>query len=141
MTFVETPVATNGDPVAPEGFQRDVGCADGPGQDRRVDHVGEDPCVGEEAGAFAGLGLAQLGEVAVVPARELVSGVPFALAVAQQDQRGHGVLEPWDRRAGQRYPTGVIGPCQDFGSNVAKLRLKILECPLTQKGGATAGNP
>ena len=95
MAFVETPVATNGDLVAPEGFQRDVGRADGPGQDRRVGYVGEDPCAGEEAGAFAGLGLAQLGEVAVVPARELVSGVPLALAVAQQDQRGHDVLEPW----------------------------------------------
>ena len=46
------------------------------GEARRVDHVGEDSCVGGEAGAFAGPGLPQPGAVTAVPARELARCVP-----------------------------------------------------------------
>ncbi len=74
---------------------------DGPPQDRGVQHVGQQPLLGEQLAPAGRLDAAPLGERHVDPAGEQVGLVPLALAVAQQHQRaGRGGLGGGRERRG-----------------------------------------
>ena len=101
VALVEPPVPAHREPAAPGRGQGELGSADGPGQDRGVEHpqieraLGVEGRLGQEVPAGPGLGLARLGQVHVHPPREQVLRVPGRLAVAEEDEVEHGI----DRRA------------------------------------------
>ena len=80
----------DGDPLPVEAAQRELRGADGALLQRGVEHVGGDALGREEPAGLLAFGDPLLREVDVDPSGEQVREVPLALAVAQQDQRGHG---------------------------------------------------
>src|SRR5690606_35903940 len=86
VALVQAPAAPHRDPRPPHLPQGQLGRADGPHQDRRVDDVGQDAPLGHEPAGGDRLGLTGGGQVAVVPAGEQVLQVPLALAAAEQHQ-------------------------------------------------------
>ena len=97
VALVEAPRALDGDPRAIGGVEGDVGGLDGAGEHRGVQDVGQQARLGEQLAAALGFGLALLGEPDVDPSGEEVELVPFALAVAEEDQRigrGHAAMIP-----------------------------------------------
>ena len=89
MALVEPPRPPDRDPLAVHDPQREVGRADRPLLQRRVQHAGRESLGKHELARDHRLLLAELGEVDVDPAGEPVGEVPLALAVAKEDQRRH----------------------------------------------------
>ena len=91
MALVEPPVPPDREPAAPRRCEGDLCGADGPGQDRGVQHPQVQALLSlEQLAAGPSLGLTGRGQVDVDPAREQVVGVPGRLAVAEQHQIEHG---------------------------------------------------
>src|SRR5690606_23050844 len=86
VTLVEPPGALHRNPQAVRRVQRDVRGLDRAAEQRRVQHIGKQPGLGEQLAAAAGLALALVSEADVHPAGEQVQFVPLALAVAEQDE-------------------------------------------------------
>lgn len=86
VALVQPPGAVDRDPVAVRGLQRELGGADGALLEGGVQDIGEQTGVLEQLTAADCLLLALLGEVDVHPTGEQVLRVPFALAVAEEDQ-------------------------------------------------------
>src|SRR5689334_8219175 len=89
VAFVEPPVATHRHPRPPDLFEGELQRADGPFLQRRVGYLDVDAFLGQQPAGIARLGLAELGEVDVVPPGEQVGLVPLAFAVAEQDENTH----------------------------------------------------
>ena len=87
VALVEAPRALDGDPQPVGGVEGDVRRLDGTAENRGVEDVGVQARLGEQLAAALGFGLALLGEPHVDPSGEEVELVPFALAVAEEDQR------------------------------------------------------
>ena len=104
VALVEAPGAGDRDPQPVGGVERDVRGLDRPAEQRGVQHVGEDPGLGEQLAAAPGLVLALLGQADVHPSGEQVQFVPLALAVAEQDESAGHALSL--RRAGRRSEAG-----------------------------------
>lgn len=107
MALVQTPGAVDRDPVAVRGFQRELGGADGALLEGGVQDIGEQTGVLEQLTAADCLLLALLGEVDVHPTGEQVLRVPFALAVAEEDQLVRCVGHEPERN---RSPTAFAPP-------------------------------
>ena len=92
VALVQTPAAAHRNPVAIATVEGKIGGVDGAAQQRGVEHRRQQPLRGQQLCCFPGLGLALLVDVDVHPPGEQILRVPFALAVAEQDQlSGHGV--------------------------------------------------
>ena len=84
VTLVEAPGAMYRYPQPAHGLECQVGRTDGPRLQRRVQHVGQDPGLGQQHAGGAGLALSGGGEIGIPPSREAVLEVPLALAVAEK---------------------------------------------------------
>ena len=60
MAFVEAPVAFDREPQKAHGIERQVGCADGPGLQRRVDNIRLQAGLGHERAGGRGFNRALL---------------------------------------------------------------------------------
>ena len=90
VAFVQLPVLGNGQPQPAHGFQREIECLDRPAL-----HAGEGDIEIEAGGRHALAGGscfrdALISETHVPPASETIFEVPLALAVAEEDEAGHG---------------------------------------------------
>src|SRR5690606_17913061 len=95
VTFVETPRAGDGNPGPVGGEQGDVGGLDRAGQQRGVQHIGQQTRLGKQLTAALGLGLALLGQADIHPSRKQIQLVPLALAVTKKDEgawRSHALI-------------------------------------------------
>jgi hypothetical protein len=91
VPLVQPPVTPDRQPRPVGGVEGELGGADRPGQQRRVDHPEVDPrLLGQEPAGGGGLPLALLGEGDVGPPGEEVQLVPGGLSMAEEDQVGHG---------------------------------------------------
>ena len=111
VTLVETPGALHRDPEAVGDIERVVRGLDGAGQHRGVQHVGLEAGIAEQLARPLGLGDAGLAETHVDPAGEQVLLVPFAAAVAQEDQgigSGHASNLSRDGAVPRRWQTGTM---------------------------------
>ncbi len=86
VAFVQAPVALDRDPAAVSLVQGDIGGVDGALQQGGVKDVRENIVLNQEFPAASCFRAALVVEVYVHPAGEQVLGVPFAVAVAQQNQ-------------------------------------------------------
>ena len=90
MALVEPPVPPHRQPAPARRLQGQIGGPDGPGQERGVEDPQVQGSLRQQAAGLARLGLAELGQVHVVPSGEEVLGVPLRLAVAEEYQLRHG---------------------------------------------------
>ncbi len=135
VALVEAPVTAHRDPAATGRGEGELRRADGPGQDRGVEHPEVEGVVGVRAGlgqqlpAGAGLGLPSVGQAHVDPAREQVLRVPGGLAVAEEDQvkggrGGHAsIVGPRGGGRSKACPTWWMG----VGSIVVAIPIKNLD--------------
>jgi hypothetical protein len=119
VAFVEAPVALDRDPAAVGLVQGDVRGVDGPLQQGGVEHVREDVVLHQQLTAAGCFRAALVVQVNVHPAGEEVLGVPFAVAVAQQNQLvshdfhpSRAVLPP-----AQRYKASCRAPVSPGGGD------------------------
>src|SRR6476659_8456311 len=83
---------------------------DGAAQQRGVEHVGQQVRVAEQLAAVHRLAAALVVEVDVDPARELVLGVPLALAVAEEDELVGRCVRHWADSEADGVPAGAGTP-------------------------------
>jgi hypothetical protein len=94
VPLVEPPRAPHRDPQPVGGVERQLGGADGPALQRRVDDARQHAVLGHQLPAAPRLGLPLRRQVDVDPPGEQVLLVPVGLTMSQKNQRADHVRRP-----------------------------------------------